>query len=385
MPHFAPNKMPASVKRRYFELIRAGWKGAGAARAVGVSTSCGSLWFIDAGSVRVAEAASISPRFLSQDDRLEIADGLSRGDPVKVIAARVGKSYQSVYREIQRNSKPGGGYQPWFAHNQAHLRRRRGRQRILQADAALREAIEARLRRRWSPEQICRWLARRYPRRPAWHICWETIYDALYLGILDRRLTARLRTGRSFRHRRGRGRSSFPRMPQMRSIHQRPRHVESRRQAGHWEGDLIIGAQQQSAIATLVERKTRFTILVALRDGHKAAQVRAALSLAMNTLPPSLKRTLTWDQGFEMYEHPQLATDTGTAIYFADPHSPWQRGTNENTNKLLRQYFPKTTDLRRWDQAHLDRVAEELNTRPRKGLRDRTPDELMRRLRQPGT
>jgi IS30 family transposase len=172
-------------------------------------------------------------------------------------------------------------------------------------------------------------------------------------------------------------------MPQMLSIHDRPAQVQQRRRAGHWEGDLIIGAGQRSAIATLVERKTRFTMLVALPHGHKAGSVAAALTHKLRGLPPRLRRTLTWDQGFEMYEHPTLAMNTGTVIYFADPHSPWQRGTNENTNKLLRQYFPKTTDLRTWDQQHLDAVAAELNDRPRKCLNDQTPAKLMRRLQRP--
>ncbi len=363
MPRYAPNKMPLEVKRRYFELIRQGVRGSQAARRVGVSLSCGSVWFIDAGSVHMIDTP-ISSRFLSQDDRIEIADGLARAEPVKVIAARIGKSYQSVYREIARNRKPDGSYQPWYAHNQAYLRRRRPRTPTLHADDQLREVVAAKLRRRWSPEQICRWLRRRYSRRRRWHICWETIYAALYHGILDRALTARLRTGRAFRHRRGRGRTVLPRMPQMRSIHDRPAHVQGRRQAGHWEGDLIIGAGQRSAIATLVERKTRFTMLVALPHGHKADRFATALTSALRTLPARLRRSLTWDQGFEMYEHPGIAADTGTSIYFADPHSPWQRGTNENTNKLLRQYFPKTTDLRAWDQHHLDAVAAELNDRP---------------------
>src|SRR3954454_22034033 len=378
MPRGGHNRAPIWVKRRYFELIRSGMKGVDAAREVGVSLSCGSLWFIDAGAVEFVEAPAGSGRFFSQDDRIEIADGLASGEPVKSIAAKVGKSYQSVYREIGRNRKPDGRYQPWFAHSQAHLRRRRPCRRRLEIDHELRAVIEAKLNKRWSPEQVCRWLRRTYRRRRDWHLCWETVYDALYRGVLNRRLTARLRTGRTFRHRRGRGRSSFPRMLAMRSIHSRPRYVERRRQVGHWEGDLIIGALTQSAIATLVERSTRFTVLVALPDGHKAPQVAQALTRALGSLPTSLRRSLTWDQGFEMYQHAQVSEATGTTIYFADPHSPWQRGTNENTNKLLRQYFPKTTNLRQWDQAHLDAVAAELNERPRKCLHDRTPAELMR-------
>jgi IS30 family transposase len=263
MPRYAPNKMPGSVKRRYFELIRSGVRGAEAARRVGVSMSCGSVWFIDAGGVHIIETPSVSSRFLSQNERIAIADGLATGIPVKLIAERIGKSFQTVYREKARNQKPDGTYQPWYAHNQAHVRRRRAKPRRLETDSRLRGLVQDKLDPRWSPEQVCRWLRRRYPRHRDWHLSWETIYDGIYRGLLGRTPTTRLRTGRVFRHRRGRGRSSFPRMPAMRSIHQRPRHVESRRQAGHWEGDLIIGERGHSAIATLVERKTRFTILVA--------------------------------------------------------------------------------------------------------------------------
>jgi len=377
MPRYAYNKSSRAVKQKYFELIRSGVRGAEAARRVGVSMSCGSLWFIDAGSVHIIEKRPVSSRFLSQEDRIEIADGLSAGLPVKLIAERIGKSFQTVYREIARNRKLDGTYQPWYAHNQAHVRRRRPKPRRLDTDPQLRGLVTDKLQQLWSPEQTCRWLRRRYPRHQDWHLSWETVYDGLYRGLLGAGRAADLRTGRKFRHRRGRGRNSFPRMPAMRSIHQRPRHIESRRQAGHWEGDLIVGALSQSAVATLVERKTRFTILVALPDGHKAPQTASALSDALNILPAHLRRTLTWDQGFEMYCHPAIEAKTGTAIYFADPHSPWQRGTNENTNKLLRQYLPKSTNLRQWSQKDLDAIAAELNDRPRKCLNDRTPAQLM--------
>jgi IS30 family transposase len=169
--------MPPEVKRRYFELTRSGLSGSEASQRVGVSLSCGSLWFIDAGRVAFIDAP-ISPRYLSQDDRIEIADGIARGEPVKAIAARIGKSYQSLYREIARNRKPDGRYQPWYAHNQAYQRRRRPRPRRLSADAELREVVTGKLDKHWSPAQISRWLRRRYRRRPGWHVCTETIYEA---------------------------------------------------------------------------------------------------------------------------------------------------------------------------------------------------------------
>jgi IS30 family transposase len=387
MPRYAPNKMPPKVKRRYFELIRSGLSGLEASQRVGVSLSCGSLWFIDAGQVAFTDAP-ISPRFLSQDDRIEIADGLMRGEPVKVIAARIGKSYQTVYREIARNSKPDGRYQPWYAHGQAHLRRRRPRARRLQSDAELAQAVAGRLKQRWSPGQISRWLRRRYPRQPGWHVCAETIYDAVYRGLIVPASPQLLRTARTYRHRRGRGRTRDGALKQstaMKPIRLRPAIVELRRQAGHWEGDLIIGAWQRSAIATLVERKTRYTLLVPLPHGHAAARVADALITAFAVLPAALRRTLTWDQGNEMFHHARIGQATGLQIYFADPHAPWQRGTNENTNGLLRQYLPKSTDLTSYPGHELQRIAAELNNRPRLCLSDRTPAQLMRRWHLPGS
>ena len=382
MPRYAPNKMPAQVKRRYFELIRQGLSGAEAARRVGVSLSCGSLWFIEAGSVTTIETTPISTRYFSQDDRIEIADGLAAGDPVKVIATRIGKTFQSVYREIARNKKPDGSYQPWFAHNQAHGRRRRPKRRIFEADLELRRVVAEKLGQRWSPAQISRWLRRRFRKRRAWRVCTETIYEAIYRGLIVPTKPENLRTGRTYRRRRGRGRSRDGALKQstaMKSIHERPAIVETRRQVGHWEGDLIVGAGQRSAIATLVERKMRLTMVVGLPNGHTAPLVGDALIEAFSRLPARLRRTLTWDQGNEMFHHPRIERETGLRIYFADPHSPWQRGSNENANGLLRQYFPKGTDLAMWSTEQLDLVAAELNNRPRLCLGDLSPDQLMRR------
>ncbi len=381
MPRYAPNKMPREVKRRYFELIRQGASGSAASAEVGVSLSCGSLWFIDAGSVKFIDAP-ISGRYLSQDDRIEIADGLDAGESVKAIAARIKKSYQSVYREIARHRKPDGRYQPWFAHGQAHLNRRRPKQHRFTADPELRAVVEAKLSKRWSPQQISRWLRRRWPRRPGWHVCAETIYEAVYQGLIVPAASQTLRTGRTYRHRRGRGRTRDGALKQstnMRSIHDRPTIVEGRKQAGHWEGDLIIGAGQRSAAATLVERKTRHTIMVPIRGGHSATNVGDALITALNALPAGLRRTLTWDQGNEMFQHERIEKATGVKIYFADPHSPWQRGSNENTNGLLRQYFPKGTDLELFTDQQFRDAADELNDRPRHVLQDKSPAQLMRR------
>jgi IS30 family transposase len=381
MPRYAPNKMPAEVKRRYFELIRQGLSGASAAEQVGVSLSCGSLWFIDAGRVSFVETA-ISPRYLSQDDRIEIADGLGRGEPIKQIAARIGKCYQTIYRELARNRKVDGRYQPWFAHNQAYVRRRRARLRRFAVDAELREVVAGKLAQHWSPAQISRWLRRRYRRRRDWHVCTETIYEAVYRGLIVPIDRQNLRTGRTYRRRRGRGRTrdgALKQLTSMKSIHDRPAAVRSRRQAGHWEGDLIIGAGQRSAIATLVERKFRTTVLVPVPRNHSARSVGDALIAAFNKLPAGLRRTLTWDQGNEMFHHQRIEQQTGLQIYFADPHSPWQRPSNENANGLLRQYLPKGTDLDAWTVDELDLIAAELNDRPRLCLSDQTPNQAMRR------
>jgi transposase, IS30 family len=381
MPRYAHNKMPAAVKGRYFELIRTGLSGSAAAQEVGVSLSCGSVWFIDAGRVSFVETP-ISPRFLSQDDRIAIADGLARGEPVKQIAARIGKCYQTVYRELARNRKVDGRYQPWFAHNQAHLRRQRAKLRRFAADDQLREIVAGKLAKRWSPAQISRWLRRRYPRRRNWRVCTETIYEAVYRGLIVPVHRGNLRTGRTYRRRRGRGRSRDGALKQstsMKSIHDRPAAVRSRRQAGHWEGDLIIGAGQRSAIATLVERKFRTTVLVRVPRDRSAQSVGDAIIDAFSRLPAPLRRSLTWDQGNEMFHHQRIEHHTGLKIYFADPHSPWQRGSNENVNGLLRQYLPKGSDLSLWSAEQLDDIAAELNDRPRLCLGDQTPNEVMRR------
>jgi IS30 family transposase len=381
MPRYAHNKMPVAVKRRYFELIRTGLSGSAAAQEVGVSLSCGSLWFIDAGRVSFIETP-ISPRYLSQDDRIEIADGRARGEPIKKIAARIGKSYQTVYRELARNRKSDGRYQPWFAHNQAYVRRRRVKPRRFAVDAGLRGAVAGKLAKHWSPAQISRWLRRRFPRRSGWHVCTETIYEAVYRGLIVPIDRQNLRTGRTYRRRRGRGRTrdgALKQLTSMKSIHDRPAAVRSRRQAGHWEGDLIIGAGQRSAIATLVERKFRTTVLVPVPRNHSARSVGDALIAAFNKLPAGLRRTLTWDQGNEMFHHQRIEQQTGLQIYFADPHSPWQRPSNENANGLLRQYLPKGTDLDAWTVDELDLIAAELNDRPRLCLSDQTPNQAMRR------
>ncbi|WUW19281.1 IS30 family transposase [Streptomyces sp. NBC_01463] len=377
MPKYAPNKKSTAVKKRYFELLREGYKGAAAARVVGVSTSCGSLRFIDAGSMIVPDPGPISPRFLTQDDRIAIADGLQAKQSAKAIAASVGKSFQTVYREIQRNSKPDGRYHPWWAHNQALLRRQRPKAEKIRASEPLRTTVREKLADKWSPQQISRFLARTHTDEPAMRACPETIYRALFAGQLGRK-PGKLRTGRTRRKKQRRGVPSPNKIKNMTLIHQRPDEVNDRKIPGHWEGDLIIGRGQGSAIGTLVERTTRYVRLIHLPDGWKAPQVRNAIVTQTADVPLQLRQTLTWDQGRELTLHQDIEALTGFRIYFCDPHSPWQRGTNENTNGLLRQYFPKGTDLSVHTARDLREVARQLNRRPRLALGDKTPAEAMK-------
>jgi transposase, IS30 family len=376
MPHWAHNKMPTSVKQRYFELIRAGHKGADAARRVGVSTSCGSLWFIDAGGVIITEPRPISPRFLTQDDRIAIADGLTAKLPVKDIAAGIGKTFQTVYREIARGSKPDGRYQPWWAHNQALLRRQRPKAKRIVTGCRLWRTIADKLRVKWSPSQISRFLKRAFPHDPTMRACAETIYQALFARVLGP-IAGKLRTGRQRRKPQRRGVPTKNKIANMKLLGQRPAEVAERRTIGHWEGDLIIGANMRSAIGTLVERVSRYVVLVHLPDGYTAPAMRDALTARLLDLPAPLRQTLTWDQGRELTLHEQIETASGTRIFFCEPRAPWQRPTNENTNGLLRQYFPKRTDLSVHTRANLERVAAELNDRPRLVLGDRTPHEVL--------
>ena len=235
------------------------------------------------------------------------------------------------------------------------------------------------LERCWSPQQIAATLRRMHPDDPAMRVSHERIYRSLYVqgrGSLRRELTACLRTGRTRRKPRGRHIGSG-RIPDMVLISERPAEIADRAVPGHWEGDLLIGANNKSAISTLVERRSRFVVLVALPDGQSAPYVRTRLAACIQTLPDQLWRSLTWDQGKEMSEHVRFSVDTGVAVYFCDPRSPWQRGTNENTNGLLRQYFPRGTDLSLHTQAQLDEVAAELNGRPRQTLGWLTPSQVL--------
>ena len=380
MVKFAPNKMSTEVKTRYFELIRSGMMGAAAARLVGVSTSCGSLWYIEAGSM-APDDKPVSARFLTQDDRIAIAEALRVGAPVAQIAEQLGKHRSTIYREIARGRTDTkhhtDTYHPWWSHNQVLARRKRPRLEKLDASTTLGAVVAGKLEQKWSPQQISRYLARRYPKSPAMRASPETIYRALFAGRLGRP-EGRLRTGRTRRRRQRRGVPHKNRIPNMRPVHARPAEAAERSAPGHWEGDLIIGRGYSSAVGTLVDRATRYVRLIHLPDGWKAPAVRDALTTQLRDLPRGLRRTLTWDQGRELYYHEQIAELTGLEIYFCDPHAPWQRASNENANGLLRQYLPKGSDLSLCSLRDLDAIARQLNDRPRMILGDRTPAEAMR-------
>ncbi|MCC8250167.1 IS30 family transposase [Saccharothrix sp. NEAU-S10] len=319
-------------------------------------------------------------RFLSQDERLRIADLVRGGAGVRTIARELDRAPSTISRELRRNSHSASGhYGPHVAQDRADKRRRRPKPGKLAAAPELRRVVQAGLDRRWSPEQIVRRLRRDFPDRPEMHVTHETIYQALYVqgrGELRRELTRALRTGRAMRRPH---RQSAARQPRMSSnmvmISERPAEVADRAVPGHWEGDLIIGRESKSAIGTLVERATRFTLLVHLPHGRTPDKVRDALVETMRGLPVHLRRSLTWDQGSEMHLHHEFTLATDVPVYFCDPRSPWQRGSNENTNGLLRQYFPKATELSPHDREHLTAVAAELNGRPRKTLGWDTPAE----------
>ncbi|MFE0027462.1 IS30 family transposase [Amycolatopsis sp. NPDC059021] len=362
--------LPRGVRVCFWELVRAGVAAKPAARVVGVSHETGRRWFADAGGVIGNAPRPLGTRYLSVAEREEISLGLARGESMRVIADRLGRTPSTVSREISRN---GGrdGYRAHRAEVAARVRARRPKTAKLAGNLGLREWVQARLLDRWSPEQIAAMLPVEFPDRSEMRVSHETIYQSLYVqgrGALRRELAACLRTGRALRRPRRQAGARRSRIPGIVEISQRPAEAEDRAVPGHWEGDLILGKANGSAIGTLVERTSRFCILLPLPDGHDAVAVRDAMITAIQTLPEALKRSLTWDRGTEMARHAEITLATEMAIFFADPHSPWQRGSNENTNGLLRQYFPKGTDLSVHTAEDLTAVANQLNDRPRKTL-----------------
>ncbi len=318
-------------------------------------------------------------RWLSRQEREEISRGVRAGESLRQIAVRLGRSASTVSREVARN---GGrrGYRGWRAEQAAWQRARRPKPRKLQLDPVLAAVVERMLAERLSPQQASARLRLEFPHDARMQVSPETIYQSLYLqgrGGLRKELAAALRSGRAQRLPRGHQRGRHDRIKGIVPISERPAEADDRAVPGHWEGDLLMGANNASQIATLVERSTRFVLLVELRQGRTADIVAEALAEKITTLPDALRRSLTWDRGTEMAAHAQFTISTGLPVYFCDPNSPWQRGSNENTNGLLRQYFPKGTSLRRYTQADLDAVADQLNHRPRQTLGWKTPSEAL--------
>jgi len=414
------------VQRRFWARIARGSSTEDAAAACGVSGSVGARWFRHGGGMPPLSLAEPSGRYLCFAEREEIALLRARQLGVREIARRLGRAPSTICREVRRNAATRGGrlqYRASVAQWKAERAARRPKTAKLAANDRLCGYVQDRLDgqvpkpeqaqgrarpgrgrgrgrprrwvRGWSPEQIANRLRVDFPDDESMRVSHEAIYQALYVqgrGALRRELTACLRTGRAVRvpRARTRGRRGKPFITPEVMIARRPAEVADRAVPGHWEGDLILGTGG-SAIGTLVERSTRFTMLLHLPPmtdpagagrrpalaGHGAQAVRDAIAETITTLPEQLRRSLTWDQGSEMAQHAQLRIDTGVAVYFCDPHSPWQRGSNENTNGLLRQYFPKGSGLSRYTPADLQAVAAALNTRPRKTLGWKTPAEAL--------
>jgi IS30 family transposase len=418
-------------RQRFWAAIAQGLSSEDAALQAGVSAAVGVRWFREGGGMPSVTLAPASGRYLSFVEREEIALLRARGAGVREVARQLGRSPSTISRELRRNAATRSGgleYRATTAQWHAERRARRPKPAKLAVNPELRRYVQDRLAgvvqrpdgiavdgpqvrwsgrrhgrrtdrrwaRSWSPEQISNRLHLDFPDDELMRVSHEAIYQSLYVqgrGALRRELAACLRTGRGLRvpraRVRGRGKNF---VTDEIMISQRPAEAADRAVPGHWEGDLILGLGS-SAIGTLVERSSRFTMLLYLppmdgRDGprakngpaltgHGAEAVRDAIAEVIATLPQQLRRSLTWDQGAEMAQHAQLRIDTGLPVYFCDPQSPWQRGTNENTNGLLRQYFPKGTDLARHSAEDLAAVAAALNTRPRKTLGWRTPAQVL--------
>lgn len=349
---------------------------AAVAAAVGCSTKSIQRHFVGTGGL-APRVLVRSPLRLSLAEREEISRGLRAGDSRRAIARRLGRASSTVSRDVAPNGDRSG-YRAWRAERRAIREARRPKVAKLARCPRLRAEVERRLAQRWSPQQIAHRLRLDHPAEPEMRVSHETIYRSLFVqarGALRHELTACLRTGRAQRRPQGRL-TRQGKLLDMVLISARPAEAADRAVPGHWEGDLLVGKAGRSAIGTVVERRSRCVLLLHLPDGRTAEHVRRALAERMTTLPEQLRRTLTWDQGKEMAEHVRFRIDTGIPVYFCDPHSPWQRPTSENTNGLLRQYFPKGTDLTTNSQADLDAVAQELNGRPRQTLGWRTPSEV---------
>jgi IS30 family transposase len=371
MARFSERMVPEVVQRFWAAMARGEFITDAAAEA-GTYRKKGTRWLAAAGGVRPRRGRDLKGRCLTFSEREEIALGSARGESMRGIAKGLGRSPSTVSRELRRNAGcVGQSYKATTAHALAYERAGRPKPSKLVTNLALRRQVEDDLQRRYSPEQIAGRLRREFPEDLEMRVSPETIYQSLYIqsrGALRRDLARCLRTGRALRRPCRQAGQRKNRIPDMINISERPAEADDRAVPGHWEGDLIIGKNNQTAIGTLVERTTGYTMLVHLPDGYKPEQVRDALAAKIQTLPDILRASLTWDQGPEMRDWKQVSVAADIDIYFCDPHAPWQRATNENTNGLLRQYFPKGTDLSIHSAIDLDWVATELNDRPRKRL-----------------
>ncbi|KRA29869.1 MULTISPECIES: IS30 family transposase [unclassified Nocardioides] len=369
---------PADIDE-IWRRLRAGHSAKPTARALGLPTSTLRTYLVRCGGIKPEPRQRAAGR-LSLEEREEISRGLAAGQSLRAIAAGLGRSPSTVTREVASN---GGRsrYRATVADQAAWARSMRPKVCKLATNPVLAGIVSEKLQCRWSPQQIAGWLKLTYPDDPGMHVSHESIYRTLFVqsrGALRKELTAYLRTGRVIRRSHGMrvpdGRGSRPGIV---NISERPAEVADRAVPGHWEGDLVFG-RQMSPVATLVERSTRFLILVGLPGGnHKADAVADALAAAVQHLPAHLAKSLTWDQGHEMAAHRRFSSETGIDVYFCDPKSPWQRGSNENTNGLLRQYLPRRLDFRTLTQDDLDAIALELNERPRQTLGFKTPSQAL--------
>jgi transposase, IS30 family len=364
------NQLVAEAIQPFWAALQAGEFLTDAAAVAGTHRWRGLKWLRDAGGVRPRRGRDLKGRCLSFSEREEIALGRAGGETMRAIAARLCRSPSTISRELARNSGCAG-YRATTARALAYERASRPKPAKLAVNLALRAKVEHDLERRYSPEQIAGRLRREFPDDAEMWVSTETIYQSLYVqsrGALRRDLARCLRSGRALRRPCRQPGQRKNRIPDMINIAERPAEADDRAVPGHWEGDLIIGKKNLTAIGTLVERTTGYTMLLHLPDGYKPEQVRDALAAKIQTLPEQLRASLTWDQGPEMRDWKSVSVAADIEIYFCDPHAPWQRATNENTNGLLRQYFPKGTDLSIHTAAELDAVAAELNDRPRKRL-----------------
>jgi transposase, IS30 family len=380
----AGKKLAPELVRATLDALRSGMNPGQAGRAAGVSAEYARQLNKRMGGVYRPPETSYDARYLDREERYEIARLTEAGLSQRQIGARLGRSASTICRELKRNATPRtGGYQPERADRLAWQRQRRPKPSKLSRNPVLREEVQGMLDERYSPEQASGRLKVLHPDDPSMRVSHETIYQSLYVyprGGLNRELRACLRSGRALRRPRGRadGRGkivgSVP-------IGQRPPEVEGRLVPGHHEGDLVMGSQaSNSAVATIVERTTGYLTLLPLPDGHTADAVADAVIDRMTQYPAWFARTLTWDNGCEMARHARIADATGIGVYFADPYSPWQRGSNENTNGLLREYLPKGTDLNAVTPAELQAIQDQLNDRPRKRFGFHTPREQLAKL-----